>query len=310
MGASRPGRYRFAHDLIRDVVYTELGAARRQVLHQRVLVLLQTEGAAAAELAYHARAAGEAEAASRYSMQAGDEALIVFAVEEAIGHYQQARTLLQESQPMQTVLEASQVAHLYASLGQSYTFLHAWEQAQETYEELLAYAQHKPLPALVSITLTRLAILALQQSHDKSRVRALLEEAWRMAETSHDQKALAETQCNLAQITGVVWEDPKSALPQGQHALSLARAIHDKELEARSLFLLGWIHLRGGDFEEAMRSLEASLALYAALGNEQSASRELSIAHFLMGSPLTQPLTNRASEALCVLGPAGCRATP
>src|SRR5207302_6847193 len=30
-GGGRLGRYRFAHDLIRDVVYTELGAARRQV---------------------------------------------------------------------------------------------------------------------------------------------------------------------------------------------------------------------------------------------------------------------------------------
>ena len=295
-GVGRPGSYRFSHDLIRDVVYTELGAARRQVLHQRVLALVQTEGVAAAELAYHARASGEAEAAYRYSMQAGDEALAVFAVENAIGHYEQARALLQEQR---LVLGASEVEHLYLYLGRAYAFLNAWGKAQEAYEELLAYARRKPLPALVSMTLNHLAILALQQSHDKPRVRVLLEEAWRMAETSHDQKVLAETACNLAQITGVVWEDPKTAFPHGQHALSLARGVHDKELEARSLFLLGWIQLRGGDFEEATRCLEASLALYAALGNEQTASRELSIAHFLMGSPLTQPLTNRASEALC-----------
>src|SRR5207302_8079720 len=102
-GVGRPSSYRFSHDLIRDVVYTELGAARRQVLHQRVLALLRKEGVAAAELAYHARASGEAEAAYRYSMQAGDEALAVFAVEDAIGHYHQARTLLQEQRLMQTM---------------------------------------------------------------------------------------------------------------------------------------------------------------------------------------------------------------
>jgi tetratricopeptide (TPR) repeat protein len=297
--AGRPGSYRFAHDLMREVVYTELGEARRQVLHQRALARLESEGARASELAYHARACGEAEAVYRYSVQAGDEAGAVFAVEDAIEHYEQARSLFQEHKRLQTELSASEVEHLYAHLGRAYAFLNAWGKAQEAYEELLAYAQHKPLPALVSMTLNRLAILAPQQSHDKPKVRALLEEAWRMAETSHDQKALAETECNLAQITGVVWEDPKSAFPHGQHALFVARGIHDKELEARSLFLLGWIHLRGGNFEEAMRCLEASLALYAALGNEPTASRELSIAHFLMGSPLTQPLTNRASEALC-----------
>ena len=53
-GAGRPASYHFTHDLVRDVVYTELGAARRLVLHQRALALLETEGAQAAELAYHA----------------------------------------------------------------------------------------------------------------------------------------------------------------------------------------------------------------------------------------------------------------
>ena len=88
-GACRPGRYRFAHDLIHDVVYTELGQVRRLVLHQRALALLHSEGARPSELAYHALAAGEA--ATRYSVEAGDEAVAVFAVEDAIGHYEQAR---------------------------------------------------------------------------------------------------------------------------------------------------------------------------------------------------------------------------
>jgi hypothetical protein len=87
---SRLGSFRFSHELIRDVVYTELGAARQQVLHQRALALLQSEGARASELAVHARASGEAEEAYRSSVQAGDEAVAVFAVEEAIGHYEQA----------------------------------------------------------------------------------------------------------------------------------------------------------------------------------------------------------------------------
>ena len=70
-GAGRPGGYHFAHELIREVVYTDLGEARRQVLHQRALAWLQAEGARASELAYHALLAGEAEIAYRSSMQAG-----------------------------------------------------------------------------------------------------------------------------------------------------------------------------------------------------------------------------------------------
>ncbi len=298
-GVGRLGSYRFSHELMRDVVYTELGAARRQVLHQRALARLEIEGARASELAYHARSSGEVEAAYGYSMQAGVEAAAVFAVEDAIGHYEQARAWLQEHKRLQTELSASQVERLYAHLGRAYANQNAWEKAQEAYEELLAYAQHHQLPTLVSMTLNRLAVLALQQSHDKPQVYALLEQALQMAQTSHDQKALAETEWNLAQIAANIWDDPTRALPHGAQALSLARASLDQELEARSLSLLGYIHIVGGDFEEAMHCLEASLALYALLGTEQTVSRELSLVHYLSGAPLTQSLTNRTSEAVC-----------
>jgi len=286
-GVGRRGSYRFAHDLIHDVVYTELCAARRQLLHQRALERLASEGARAAELAY------------RSSMQAGVEAVAVFAVADAIRHYEQARTLLQDQKPLQAELAAAEVERLYTHLGRAYTFLNAWQQAQEVYEELVVYAEHHHLPTLGSRTLNRLAILMLQQSKDRPQVQALLEEAWHMAQTSHDQRALAETEWNLAQITVDVWADPKRALPHGEQALSLARAIHDQELEAKSLSSLGLIHILGGDFEEAMDCVEASLALYARLSNEQSASRELSAAHFLSGAPPTQHLTYRTAEALC-----------
>src|SRR5260370_15628245 len=52
-GAGRPSSYRFTHELIRDVVYTELGEARRQVLYQRALPLPQTARAPAPPLGYH-----------------------------------------------------------------------------------------------------------------------------------------------------------------------------------------------------------------------------------------------------------------
>jgi DNA-binding SARP family transcriptional activator len=89
-GAGQPGHYRFVHNLIHDVVYSELGQVRRQILHQRALALLHSEGARFSELAYHALLAGEVEAAIHYSVEAGDEAVAVFAVEGAIGHYEQA----------------------------------------------------------------------------------------------------------------------------------------------------------------------------------------------------------------------------
>jgi DNA-binding SARP family transcriptional activator len=297
-GGGRLGSYRFSHDLLREVVYTELGAVRRQILHQRALARLFTEGALASELAYHARASGEAKEAYGYSVQAGMEAVAVFAVADAIVYYEQARALLQQH-VQQIMPETSEVERLYVHLGQAYVFQNDWDRAQEALEELLAYGKQHQLPALASMTLNRLAILAVQQSFDKPQVRALLEEARQMAEISHEQRALAETEWNMAQIIGVMWEDPKRTLSHGEHALELARGIQDQELEARSLSSLGWIHLLGGDFEEAIRLLEAALTLYALLRNEPTAARELSLPSFAIGAPLTQPLTNRALEAWC-----------
>jgi len=299
LGVGQAGTYRFAHDLMRDVVYTELGAARRQVLHQRALARLESEGVRASELAYHARVCGEAQAAYGYSVQAGDEAMAVFAVADAIRHYQQGHALLQQSQPMQSGLPASEVDHLYASLGRAYTLQNAWQQAQLAYEELLAYGKQHQLAALVSMTLNRLAILAVQQSKDRSQVQARLQQAWHMAQTSSDQRALAETAWNLAQITAIAWDDPKRALVHGERALSLARGLQDRELEARSLSSLRAIHILRGAFEQAVHCEEAALALYVRLHTEPVASPELSLPHFLLGAPPTQPLTHRATEALC-----------
>ena len=72
-----------------------------------------------------------------------------------------------------------------------------------------------------------------------------------------------------------------------------------KELEARSLFLLGWIHVRQGDYEEGVRYVEGALDLYALLVVEPTASQELQLPSFAIGAPLTQSLTNQATEAAC-----------
>ena len=85
--------YAFTHDHVRDVAYTEAGSARRRLFHRRALEVLTEEGAPAAELARHAFAAGMAEETFRHSLAAGDQALALFAVQDAISHYERARKL-------------------------------------------------------------------------------------------------------------------------------------------------------------------------------------------------------------------------
>ena len=101
--------------MLRDVVYTEAGDARRRLFHRRALEILEAEGDSAAVLAHHALAAGLAQAAFRHSLAAGREALRILAVNEAIVHFERARLLVQEAS-----LPDADLHDLYLLLGKAY----------------------------------------------------------------------------------------------------------------------------------------------------------------------------------------------
>ncbi|HET8846672.1 MAG TPA: AAA family ATPase, partial [Ktedonobacteraceae bacterium] len=160
-----PGRYVFAHAQIRAVVSAEAGEARRSIFHRRALQALQATSAPAAELAYHALAAGLAEPAFHWSLAAGDEALRVAAVHSAIAFYEQAQQLLAErvqGHELEVLLPSSQVEQLYTQLGRAYERNAEWEKARAAYTLLLTYAQDASLPVMERTALTRLATLAPQ----------------------------------------------------------------------------------------------------------------------------------------------------
>ena len=99
--------YSFTHEKIRQVAYTEMGHARRRLLHRRAFEVLKEGGAPAAQLARQALAGGLAEQAFGYGVAAGDDAVEVFAVKDAIEHYERARSLLAEGEEYQLAVVGS-----------------------------------------------------------------------------------------------------------------------------------------------------------------------------------------------------------
>ena len=126
--------YAFENDMLRDVVYTEAGDARRRLFHRRALEVLGAAPDSEAVLAHHALAAGLAEAAIRHSLAAGLEALRLSALSEARVHFEQARQLAREASPVYPEFEA-QIRDLYLQLGQAYALGGQPEQAQTVYAE-------------------------------------------------------------------------------------------------------------------------------------------------------------------------------
>jgi DNA-binding SARP family transcriptional activator len=127
--------YTFANDMIRDVVYTEAGDARRRLFHRRALEILDAAKDSAAVLAHHALAAGLAEAAFWHCLTAGREALHLSAIGEAIVHFENARRLVQEAALPRPVAEED-LRGLYLQLVRAYELSGQPEQALSVYEEL------------------------------------------------------------------------------------------------------------------------------------------------------------------------------
>jgi predicted ATPase/DNA-binding SARP family transcriptional activator len=275
----REERFMFAHDKIRDVVYTEAGSTRRRVFHRRAFETLQAASAPPAELAHHAFAAGLLEATVHWSIAAGDEAMRLFAVRDAIAQYEQARRLVRRSEgdSLQAAQESvavspSDLSQLYLQMGWAFELRGEFAQAKSIYEELLTLAQEMHEPAIKCAALNRLATLAAQSTQDVARAEELLQQALAIAESSGNKAGVAETAWNLAQ-TGYYAGKISESLPHAERALALARELDLQELIGRSLHALATLESALGKWEEGLAHAEEARMLYAALGNR---SREVS----------------------------------
>ncbi len=120
--------YAFTNDMLRDVVYTEAGDARRRLFHRRALEVLEKGGESAAVLAHHALAAGLAQAAFHYSLAAGREALRLSAVSEAIVHFEHALQFVREA-ALPEMPEETELRDLYTQLSGVYKLTGQTEKA-------------------------------------------------------------------------------------------------------------------------------------------------------------------------------------
>ncbi|MBV9282462.1 MAG: AAA family ATPase, partial [Chloroflexi bacterium] len=148
------GYYWFSHDLIRQAVYRRVGEARRIVWHRRALDVLSGEGRPASELVPHALAANLTRRSAELSVAAGDEALRLFAAQDAVAHYQTALRLARDSQ---------QRAHLAAQLGAAYVLASDYHSAREMFAELVRLAREEGNLTRECAGLNRLADVAAHE---------------------------------------------------------------------------------------------------------------------------------------------------
>lgn len=194
---NEPRPYNVSHDRIREVVYAQTSEARREVFHRRALTALTKAKAPSAELAYHALSAREWESAFQHSLSAGDEAMRLYEVTTAAGHYETARSLLSESR---AEVDTMNCQHLYIQLGKAYETEFHHRQALTIYEEMQEQASARDSREMELASLVSLCkLLPLPYaSQDLEKAVTLAMQAYPLAQTLEDLKAQAQIELSLA----------------------------------------------------------------------------------------------------------------
>jgi DNA-binding SARP family transcriptional activator len=269
------GDYAFAHALVRETIYGQLGSARRMRLHRQLGEALETLGDTEAHvdaLAHHfaqAAADGQGVKASGYALAAGRNATIRLGYEEAAAHYErglQALTLTGQPQEQRRCALLLSLGEARWGAGELDNARRAYGQAAELAEKLgdatalaraaLGYCGPHRFEVAVVVTRT---------------VADLLERAL-VALGESDSALRAQLIGHLAFYTDVEQRKPELA----REALQMARRVGDKATLADVLASIHW-PTRGPD------TVHESLALVAELGrvsDEVGDGRLRAIAHW------------------------------
>ncbi len=272
-------RYSFVHELMREIVSTEEGEAQRMWLHRQALSWLQSQQASASLLAYHAQMAGLSEKAFEYSVQAGDEAIAVFALQDALEHYEQAEHMFASRHSTSTqYCQSSDILclHLYEQLGQAYEHVNAWGQAERAYLALLALAHNMGNQQMTWRAFHYLTDVGTGQFLRPEEARRLLQVSQQKTHAPASSEPQPETMSRSRSREHFVWSS-KRMLQYARQALRLAHGLPRKDLIALSAFSLGTTYLYLGRWSDAVVSAEEAYTLFVALGNREMQAEILGV---------------------------------
>jgi tetratricopeptide (TPR) repeat protein/transcriptional regulator with XRE-family HTH domain len=306
--------YRFAHDVVREAILGDLGAARRAALHQRAAEVLEgLPGVRAAEvLAYHYTRSDVPQRALPYLEQAGDRARAQNAHEAAEGYY---RELVERLDRWGRSLEAARVREklgvLLTTAGRPAPALAVLEEAAQVYQTvgdqvslghvvaLLADAhllQGTPHDGLRRL----LPVLALLEAAGAGRVLvelhlararflfylgryqeelAAAEHAVDLARTLGDDLLLGRAQRQHAGAQNMVRQG--DAVPAFEEAIRLAEAAGDLRTLAEALNGLANVSLLTGAFDAASAYNERALDAATRLGDPLLAAHQINIGGYI-----------------------------
>jgi len=264
--------YRFAHDVIREVVEADLGTARRAALHRRVAEALEAGAAAASpdQLAYHYARGRVDHKAVLYLERAGDRARARCAHATAEGYY---RELVERLDRLGRPQEAAAARE---TLGAVRTALARYDGALAVLEE--AAALYRAGGDREGLGRTLAAIGRAHQGRGTAdeglrRVQDLLDPL----AAQGPSRALAALYVALAGLFHISGRFPEQ-LAAAERAAEIARTVGDDEVRAEAEERRGSALCLMGRPDEGLAVLEAVIPLAEAVGDLASLCMALDLA--------------------------------
>ena len=246
--------YIFKHALTQEAAYDLLLIRTRKELHRRageVLEQLYPEqrGELASALAYHFRLGEDWQRASDYAMRAGEQAINVYAMSEALAYYDNAYEALKK------VTGASSEKLCDAILGWTPAALKLkpYQEVVERLEEAEKIARELNDDARLARVLHWIANAYISNGFPTRGMPALFE-SYRLAERIGDERLTLTATFWMTE--GMIDRDPRGGLEQMDYVAEAAHKYRRYELEAHALTKKAMAHARLGEFAEAQEAVE------------------------------------------------------
>lgn len=259
--------YRFAHDLIREVVESDLSVLRYRFLHTEVAVVLESKLTRSSPqlLVYHYRQAGDWKNALRYLIKAIEHARQVVAQREEAELLSEAIEYAKRSGEQRLCLE------LRVERGKVCEALAMWAEADHELTEALAGLQEIPMETQAELLVTLAEVRHWRL--DSAATRRFAAQAVEITEKSgrNDLAARALSALGLGDSTAGNLQD---SLANFQAAFERAGTEHLAQL-ASGLEVNGIIYYWTGRYDEAIKILRQALEMSRQTYNTTIIARSL-----------------------------------
>lgn len=214
----------FRHELTRRAVEESVPHVQASELHRIALLVLEREGADAAELAHHATAAGDAEAIVRHAREAGRTAAEASAHREAIIQFRRALAHAD-------LLSAPEHADLEEAVATSLSTRDEWAEAEPYWQRAIAIRRTLGDPVDLSRCLRQYS-LCLWRLCRTEEFRAARDESFELMRDADDCAERALSFFNRTNSDDLSAADRRPILDECER---IAKDLDDHALRARAL---------------------------------------------------------------------------